>query len=174
MDFALLILRLTLGTLLAGHGSQKLFGWFKGPGLKGTQGMMGSLGMEPSKVWGTIAAVGESTGGLFTALGLFNPLGPLNIAATMTVATRRAHWKTPVWVSEGGAELAATNLAASLLLAIAGPGRFSLDRLFGIRAPKWLAGLLWLQTVAVTVAALQRPQIAQAVLDKVNGATGKG
>lgn len=174
MDFALLILRLTVGTLLTGHGSQKLFGWFKGPGLTGTRGMMGSLGMEPNKVWGTIAALGESTGGLFTALGLFGPLGPLNVAATMTVATRRVHWKTPVWAAEGGAELAATNLAAALLLAIVGPGRFSLDRMFGIRLPKWLAGLMWLHTVAVTVAALQRPQIAQTILDKVNGVTGKG
>ncbi len=174
MNFALLILRLTIGTLMAGHGSQKLFGWFKGPGLQGTHGMMGSLGMEPSKVWGTVAALGESTGGLFTALGLFGPLGPLNIAASMTVAARRVHWKIPVWASAGGAELPATNLAASLLLAIAGPGRFSLDRLFGIRIPKWLAGLMWLHTIAVTAAALQRPQIAQTILDKVNGVTGKG
>jgi putative oxidoreductase len=33
MDFALLILRLTVGLLLAGHGAQKLFGWFGGHGL---------------------------------------------------------------------------------------------------------------------------------------------
>jgi len=37
-DIGLLILRLAVGGLLAGHGSQKLFGWFSGPGLKGTAG----------------------------------------------------------------------------------------------------------------------------------------
>ena len=33
---AALILRVALGGLLAGHGSQKTFGWFNGPGLEGT------------------------------------------------------------------------------------------------------------------------------------------
>jgi uncharacterized membrane protein YphA (DoxX/SURF4 family) len=32
-NLALLCLRLTVGTLMAGHGAQKLFGWFEGPGL---------------------------------------------------------------------------------------------------------------------------------------------
>src|SRR4051812_22993925 len=31
-NFAVLILRVTLGALLMGHGGQKLFGWFEGPG----------------------------------------------------------------------------------------------------------------------------------------------
>src|SRR5438309_744357 len=34
-DMSLLILRLTTGGLLAGHGAQKLFGSFNGPGLHG-------------------------------------------------------------------------------------------------------------------------------------------
>ncbi|TMD43848.1 MAG: DoxX family protein, partial [Chloroflexi bacterium] len=29
-DLGLLVLRLAVGGLLAGHGSQKLFGWFEG------------------------------------------------------------------------------------------------------------------------------------------------
>lgn len=38
VDVALLVLRATTGSLLAGHGAQKLFGWFGGHGLKGTSG----------------------------------------------------------------------------------------------------------------------------------------
>ncbi len=36
VNLALLVLRLTLGLLLAGHGAQKLFGWFGSYGLEGT------------------------------------------------------------------------------------------------------------------------------------------
>jgi putative oxidoreductase len=36
MELGLLIVRVVVGVLLVGHGSQKLFGWFNGYGLKGT------------------------------------------------------------------------------------------------------------------------------------------
>src|SRR5947208_15798139 len=55
-DIGLLILRLTMGGLLAGHGSQKLFGWFSGPGLKGTAGWLESLGLTPGTRCATAAA----------------------------------------------------------------------------------------------------------------------
>ncbi len=41
-DLGLLILRLTLGGLLAGHGAQKLFGMFEGHGIEGTGGFFES------------------------------------------------------------------------------------------------------------------------------------
>ncbi len=85
-DIGLLILRLAVGGLLAGHGSQKLFGWFSGPGLKGTAG----------------------------------------------------HWGKPIWASAGGAELPVINMATALALILAGPGRFSLDHVLGIRLPRAL------------------------------------
>lgn len=160
-NLALLILRLTLGTLMAGHGAQKLFGWFSGPGLKNTGGFMETLGMRPGHVWGPIAALGEFTGGFMTALGFLSPMGPQNIMGAMAVAGRRAHWKLPVWASQGGAELPLMNFAAALTLAILGPGRYSLDRMFGIRLPRWLVALTWLNHVAVTSAALFRPEVAE-------------
>jgi hypothetical protein len=36
---------------MAGHGAQKLFGSFGGPGLKGTSGFMEMLGMRPGRPW---------------------------------------------------------------------------------------------------------------------------
>ncbi len=36
MDIELLLLRLVVGLTIAAHGTQKLFGWFGGPGLDGT------------------------------------------------------------------------------------------------------------------------------------------
>ena len=133
IDLALLILRLTTGSFLAGHGSQKLFGWFGGHGIRGTAGWLESLGFRPGIPWALAVGLSEFCGGLLTALGLFNPIGPLAITSVMVVAIRKVHWGKPIWVSEGGAELPATNIAVASAIALAGPGRFSLDRLLGVR-----------------------------------------
>ena len=87
-DIGLLILRLTVGGLLAGHGSQKLFGWFSGPGLKGTAGWLESLGLTPGTPWATVASTSEFGGGMLTTLGFLHPLGPLGTLG----ATAKAHW----------------------------------------------------------------------------------
>ncbi|HEX6509127.1 MAG TPA: DoxX family protein [Chloroflexota bacterium] len=166
IDLGLLILRLTVGSLLAGHGAQKLFGWFEGPGLKGTHGFMEMLGMRPGHVWGTVAALGEFFGGTLTLLGFLNPFGPMNIAAAMTVAIRRVHWSKGIWNSNGGAELPLTNLSVAMAIACTGPGKYSLDRALGIRIPRPVVALGWLWTGAVTAAALLRPEVAQTVLEK--------
>jgi putative oxidoreductase len=170
LDFGLLLLRVTLGTFMAGHGAQKLFGWWKGPGLKGTRGFMEALGMRPGVVWGSAVALGETSGGVLTILGVLSPLGPLNIMSAMTVAIRRAHWKVPVWVSSGGAELAATNLAAATLLAGYGPGKYSLDRMLGIRLPTWFQWLLVANHAAITFLALQKPDAVQTAYSTVTSA----
>jgi putative oxidoreductase len=44
MEYGILLLRLVVGLLFAGHGAQKLFGWFGGGGPAGTAGFFGSLG----------------------------------------------------------------------------------------------------------------------------------
>ncbi len=38
--------RVVIGGLFIGHGTQKLKGWFDGPGLEGTEAMMASLNMH--------------------------------------------------------------------------------------------------------------------------------
>jgi len=38
-NLAALILRIALGELMTGHGAQKLFGSFGGPGMEGTPGL---------------------------------------------------------------------------------------------------------------------------------------
>ena len=50
MDLALLILRLVTGLALMGHGAQKLFGWFGGPGLTGISGWLASMLVAIAKV----------------------------------------------------------------------------------------------------------------------------
>jgi putative oxidoreductase len=144
------IVRLAQGSLMAGHGAQKLFGSFGGPGLEGTSGFMEMLGMRPGRPWAYLAGLSEFGGGVLTALGLLNPLGPLGVIASMSMATRKAHWGKPIWVTEGGAELPVFNIAVSTALMIRDPDRYSLDRILGIRLPAWV-GPLGLVGIILTV-----------------------
>jgi putative oxidoreductase len=126
---------------MAGHGAQKLFGSFSGPGLEGTSGFMEMLGLKPGRLWAVLAGLSEFGGGVLTLLGFLNPVGPIGIIGSMTMATTKAHADKPIWVTEGGAELPVTNIAAATALIVNGPGKWSLDRAFGLRLPGWLVPL---------------------------------
>ena len=130
-----LILQVVLGGLLAGHGAQKLFGSFSGPGLEGTSGFMEMLGLKPGRPWAWLAGLSEFAGGVLTLLGFLNPIGPIGVIGSMAMATITAHGGKPIWVTEGGAELPVTNIAAATALVVNGPGKWSLDRALGIRLP---------------------------------------
>jgi putative oxidoreductase len=143
-DFAFLLLRIVSGGLLAGHGAQKLFGSFGGPGLEGMAGFLESMGMKPGKSWAALAGLSEFGGGTLTALGLLNPLGPLGILGAMTMAALTAHTLRPIWAQEGGAELPVTNAVIALAIALSGPGRYSLDQALGVRVPRWIVVVAFL------------------------------
>jgi putative oxidoreductase len=165
-DLGQLALRLAVGGLLAGHGAQKLFGWFGGYGLEGTGGWLESIGYHPGKQWAMMAGLSEFGGGAMTALGLAHPLGPISTLGAMVIATIDVHGGKPVWASEGGAELPITNMAAATALALAGPGAFSLDRALGIRVPKAVSALALLGVVAGVVVAETRPKPAPRVTEE--------
>jgi putative oxidoreductase len=131
----MLILRVIVGGLLAGHGAQKLFGWFGGTGPEGSAQAMESMGLKPGALWGPLAGLAEFGGGALTAAGFLNPLGPIAIIAVMSMATLKAHWGKPIWNTEGGAELPAVYTAAALAIALAGPGRYSLDAATMLQLP---------------------------------------
>ena len=150
VNLVLLLLRTNMGSLMVGHGAQKLFGWWGGYGLQGTSGWLESLGLRPGRPWAILAGGSEFGGGVLSLLGLFNPLGPLGVIGSMAMATRKAHWGNPIWVTEGGPELPVTNISIATALMLAGPGRYSLDRALGIRLPRWVA-LLGLAIIAITV-----------------------
>ncbi len=137
-DVGLLVLRVTTGGLLAGHGAQKLFGWFGGHGLDGTAMWLDSMGMRPGRVWAALAGLSEFGGGVLTALGFLGPAGPLGTLAAMGMATAKVHLHKPIWTTSGGAELPVTNMAIATALIFSGPGRISLDRALGLDVPRWL------------------------------------
>jgi putative oxidoreductase len=138
-EAGILAVRAVGGALLAGHGAQKLFGVFGGPGLRGTAEVMEMLGLRPGHLWGTAAALSEFGGGTLLALGLLSPLGSIGAISAMTMATVKAHWGKPIWVNKGGAELAVAYGTIALAVGLTGPGAYSLDHALGVRVPKPLA-----------------------------------
>lgn len=161
-DLGLFALRATVGGLLIGHGAQKLFGTFEGHGIQGTGQFFEQLGLHPGERWALTAGLGESAGGALTALGLAWPIGPIASLAPMVVAWRRAHWGKPIWVTSGGGELPLTNIAIGTALALTGPGRYSIDRMLGIRVHPAIAALATAGIAAGTLMALTQPTTAPA------------
>ena len=158
-DLALLVLRIVTGGLLVGHGAQKLFGSFGGNGLSGTAAWLESMGLRPGILWASGAGLGEFVGGLLTVLGLGGPIGSILTGTSMKMATFKAHSGKPIWATAGGAELPVINAAVGTALALSGPGRYSLDRLFKIRVPWWLTALVTLGAgITLVVGLLMEPE----------------
>jgi putative oxidoreductase len=134
MATGLLIARLIVGLAMAGHGAQKLFGWFGGYGPVGTGGFFAQLGWRPGIVFAVAAGLAEFGGGVLTALGLLGPIGPALIIMVMIVASVTVHRAKGFWQADGGWELNAVYVSSALALAFAGPGAYSLDAVLGFAA----------------------------------------
>src|SRR2546421_5755808 len=164
MSIALLLLRLGVGLTLAGHGVQKLFGWFGGPGLIRLKQGFEKQGFRPVWLWVTLAIVGEVGGGLSVALGFLTPLGAAGILGAMAMATFKTHWKNGFWLNKGGYEYSLVLLIVSIAIGLIGPGRFALDTLFGITLPQALLfGVLAvaaLLVVAIGILSSRKAQVA--------------
>ena len=116
LSSALLVLRIVVGVAFVLHGWPKIrepFGWMAPPAL-------------PAALQ-ALAAVAEFFGGVGLVLGLLTPLVAMGIACTMAVAVAR-HVLVKRDPFLGGYELAAVYLSVAVLVLLAGPGRFSLDR----------------------------------------------
>jgi putative oxidoreductase len=139
MSVALLVLRVIAGALFAGHGSQKLFGWFKGHGLNGTGSFFESVGLTPGVTFAFLAGSAELAGGLLLAFGIALPIACVLLVAVMATAIATVHWKNGIWAAEGGFEFPLVLGVVAFAVTATGAGRYSLDNLFGI---DW-ASLTW-------------------------------
>ncbi len=131
-DLGLLALRLTLGLVFLGHGAQKAFGAFGGPGFGGAAGFFGSLGLRPARFWTAVAVGGELVAGLLFLLGLLMPVAALLVLGTMAVAIAKVHGPKGFFVQNGGFEYNLVLIVAAITLALVGPGAFSLEHLLGL------------------------------------------
>lgn len=129
MNTALLILRIVAGLLFARHGTQKLFGWFGGGGIKGTGAAFDSIGLRPGRAQAAAAGTSELTGGLLLASGLLTPVATMLVTATMTAAFISVNSRKP-WDNDW--DLSALYVATAFTVAGIGAGKISLDHAFGI------------------------------------------
>ena len=67
-DYALTFLRIIAGLIIFPYGMQKLFGWFRGPGIDGTLKDLDSRGIPKSIAW--LIIVGQSFGSIALVAGV--------------------------------------------------------------------------------------------------------
>jgi putative oxidoreductase len=163
MTLGRLIARITIGGLFAGHGTQKLFGWFGGPGLDGASEMMDKLELKPPRHNAMAAAAAETTAGLLLALGALTPLAGTLITSTMTTAIRKVHGPNGPWNQQQGYEYNLVLIAAAAALVDCGPGAPSVDRALGIEAKgsRWALASLAAGVAGSTLAIEAGKRIAQ-------------
>ena len=128
MDAGLVLLRIVVGLLFVGHGTQKLFGWFGGGGIRGSQGYFQSMGYPP--MMAILAGTAEAGGGTLVALGWFTPLAAAAITVVM-VNVIAVKWSHGPWEVHDGFEYPLTVMAMMALLALGGPGTYSVDSRLG-------------------------------------------
>ncbi|GHE25458.1 DoxX family membrane protein [Streptomyces vinaceus] len=129
-DVGLLVLRLVVGLTMAAHGTQKLFGWFDGPGFTATGKGFSMSGYPAGQAMAAIAGLSETLGGLGLALGFLTPLA--GAALTGTFINVLAVRGLSTYFAPKGVELESVLFTAVVALTLTGPGRFSVDHLLPV------------------------------------------
>jgi putative oxidoreductase len=149
VELGLLILRMMLAILLAGHSLQKLAGWFHGGGVRGTAPLFAAWGHQPAAPLVVTAGVLESVAAVLLAAGLCTPLAGAIVGGTMLVAGS-VNAEKGLWAVRGGYELPLVYGIVALALAFTGPGDWALDAVVDLPAE---AGVTW-GVVATVLAAV--------------------
>ncbi|KAA6215744.1 DoxX family membrane protein [Streptomyces filamentosus] len=159
MDTGILILRLLVGLLVAGHGVQKVSSHLGGSGLEGGTEEFRADGFRGGVLTALAAGGGQIGSGLLLAAGLLTPLAATGTIGVMTVALT-VKWHNGLWVQHDGYEYPLVLIGTAAALAATGPGAWSLDAALGLTPyPAWWAAL-------VLVAGLGSGLLARLVLHR--------
>ncbi|HEY7535047.1 MAG TPA: DoxX family protein [Thermodesulfobacteriota bacterium] len=136
-SWAPIFARITLGIVFFAHGSQKLLGWFGGPGWSGTiQFFEQNMGVPPFLT--SLLIITEFFGGIAIILGFFTRLAALGLTVAMAVAIYKVHiqwgfflnWFNTPNVGHG-IEFSLALIGLSLSLLVWGGGNLSVDQAIG-------------------------------------------
>lgn len=134
-DAVLLGLRLWLGVVMLAHG------YHHARSQAGTTRWFASKGFRHAGANARMSALGELAIGAGLAAGLFTAFAAAGLVATMTVAFWSIHRFAGFFVfarPDEGWEYVATLSVAATALAVAGPGRYSLDEWIGWTITGWV------------------------------------
>jgi putative oxidoreductase len=131
-SLGLLVLRLGVGAVLIGHGLQKAFGLWGGPGLGGFKTSLTDLGYSHAGILTYAVAGTQLAAGVLLVLGLFTPLAGAaalacltnGLLATVTVQHASGDLR---FLLPGGFEYQAILIVAVCAIILAGPGRYGFD-----------------------------------------------
>ena len=128
VDTGLLILRIVIGIVFLMHGGQKLFVY----GFAGVTNAFGGMGVPMPAITGPLTLLVELLAGGALVVGLLTRLAALGLAIDMLGAIMLVHLKGGFFLPNGY-EFALTLLGASVAIAIAGAGYYSIDRVIAER-----------------------------------------
>jgi putative oxidoreductase len=122
----LLVLRVVVGLTFVMHGVDKL------GHLSSARQLFASLDIPAAALTAPFVAVTETVGGVLLIAGLATPLVGVALAIDMLVALLTARLGHGFFARDGGIELEMLLGGASVGIALAGAGRFSLDASLGL------------------------------------------
>ena len=127
LNFALLLLRCSLGVVMLAHGIRHIIGGGK---IAGTGRWFESLGMKPGIVHAWLASLTEVGAGTMLVLGLLQPLAAAGVVGVMTVAIVTNHLKNGFFIFNKGEgyEYVMSLTVMAIVAAALGPGQWSIDR----------------------------------------------
>ena len=124
-EYSSLPLRLGLGIVFLVHGYMKLFG-----GIPGTTEFFAGIGIPLAGFFAYVVSILEFFGGIALLLGIFVQWTSILLIINMLVALFVVHLPKGFSVGKGGYEFVFVLLMGLVSLAILGPGKLSLEKVF--------------------------------------------
>lgn len=140
IDIALLILRVWAGIVMIAHGINH------GRNLDGTANWFASVGFRSPRLNAQLSFLNEIAIGIALVAGFLTPIAAAGLAATMLVAFWSIHRFAGFFVfhrPDEGYEYVATLAVVALVIAIVGPGGFSIDHAVGIDLAGGLGAVIY-------------------------------
>ena len=128
-QWGIALLRIVTGLIFFVHGWQKLFTF----GYEGTTGAFTGMGVPLPAIAAALVIAVELLGGLALILGFMTRLAAVPLAINMLAALFLVHLSNGFFAQNGGYEFVLLLAAASLALALLGPGALALDNLGAVR-----------------------------------------